>query len=73
MTSSLENYTQQSLRVWQRTKMAALNSGIFMDLQQNYLKETTLDEDVLLNIADLGATLVGFKPKSGCPNSHLRF
>jgi len=59
LTSSLENYTQQSLRVWQRTKMAALNSGIFMDLQQNYLKETTLDEDVLLNIADLGATLVG--------------
>jgi hypothetical protein len=59
LTSGLENYTQQSLRVWQRTKMAALNSGTFMDLQQNYLKDTPLDEDVLLNIADLGAALVG--------------
>ena len=59
LTSGLENYTQQSLRVWQRTKMAALKSGTFMDLQPNYLKDTPLDEDVLLNIADLGSALVG--------------
>lgn len=58
LISSLDNYTQQNLRVWQRTKMAPLHSGTFMDLQPNYFKDIPLDKEAVSNIADMGSSLV---------------
>jgi hypothetical protein len=53
------DYIHQSLSVWQRSKMAQYDCGRFIDLQQNYFKDTPLDKSALYSIAEMGAALVG--------------
>jgi hypothetical protein len=64
LISGLDNYTQQNLRVWQRTKMAPLHSGTFMDLQPNYFKDIPLDREAVSSIADLGSGLAALSQNS---------
>ncbi|MDM8557621.1 hypothetical protein [Candidatus Parabeggiatoa sp. HSG14] len=56
--SGLLSRTQQSLHVWQRTKMVHYECGTLMDLQKNYFKDSALDIDVLNRIAEISATLL---------------
>jgi len=58
LSSSLLDYTQRSLRVWQNTKMAKLDCAAFTDLQQKYFQDTLLNMDALHSIAEMGAALL---------------